>query len=50
MMSTRYKLTAKRLTQAILILGFLLVIAANMPGQLSNDSVRQLHEAHIHVR
>ena len=50
MISTRYKLTAKRLTQVILILGFLLVVAANMPGQLSNDSVRQLHEAHIHVR
>ncbi len=50
MMLTPYKLTAKRLTQAILILGFLLVVAANMPGQLSNDSVRQLHEAHIHMR
>ncbi len=50
MTSIRSRLTAERVTQAILILGFLLVIAANMPGQLSNDSIRQLHEARAGVR
>ena len=50
MTTSSYRLSAERVTQAILVAGFLLVIAANMPGHLSNDSVRQLHEAHLGVR
>lgn len=50
MTSIRSRFTAERVTQAILIIGFLLVVAANMPGHLSNDSIRQLHEARANVR
>lgn len=50
MTTSSYRLTAERVTQAILVAGFLMVIAANMPGHLSNDSVRQLHEAHLQMR
>lgn len=36
--------------RVVLVIGFLLVLAANLPGHLSYDSVAQLYEGHFHVR
>ena len=44
------RIDAVLLFRVVLIGGFLVMLAANMPGQLSVDSVIQLHEARAHVR
>lgn len=38
------------LVRAILALGLLVMLGANLPGHLSYDSVAQLHEGRFHVR
>lgn len=44
------KFGASQAVAAILIGGFLLMLAANMPGQLSLDSIMQLYEGRMGVR
>jgi 4-amino-4-deoxy-L-arabinose transferase-like glycosyltransferase len=41
---------ADQATRIILAAGFLLILAANLPGHLSFDSIVQLHEGRFHVR
>jgi hypothetical protein len=39
--------TSRLAAAAILVLGFLVSLALNLPGQLSFDSVAQLHDGHV---
>jgi hypothetical protein len=45
-----FKLTAAESVRALLIGGYLLMLAANMPGHLSPDSIAQLYEGRLGVR
>ena len=49
-MMNSYKIDPTTVFRAVLILGFLVMLAANMPGHLSLDSVMQLYEGRHHVR
>lgn len=49
-MIDRYKIDPTTVFRGVLILGFLVMLAANMPGHLSLDSVMQLYEGRHHVR
>ena len=42
--------TARPALRAVLAVGLLVMLGANLPGHLSYDSVAQLYEGHFHVR
>ena len=44
------KITPRATLRAVLVVGLLVMLGANLPGHLSYDSVAQLHEGHFHVR
>ena len=44
------KITPRAALRAVLVVGLLVMLSANLPGHLSYDSVAQLHEGHFHVR
>src|ERR1700743_2735309 len=44
------ELTARRAFRAVLAVGLLVMLGANLPGHLSYDSVAQLYEGHFHIR
>ena len=45
-----FRLDATTAFRLVVIAGFLVMLAANMPGQMSMDSVMQLYEGRHHVR
>ena len=49
-MTNPYRIDPVWAFRAIIGLGFLAMLGANMPGQLSVDSVTQLHEGRFHLR
>jgi hypothetical protein len=44
------KVGARTALRAVLTVGLLVVLGANLPGHLSYDSVAQLYEGHFHIR
>jgi hypothetical protein len=43
-------LSARQALRAVLAAGLLLVLAANLPGHMSYDTIAQLYEGHFHIR
>ncbi|HEY2359388.1 MAG TPA: hypothetical protein VGH86_18210 [Phenylobacterium sp.] len=44
------QISARSAYRAVLAVGLLLMLSANLPGHLSYDSVAQLYEGHFHLR
>ncbi|MDB5425038.1 MAG: hypothetical protein JWQ29_2454 [Phenylobacterium sp.] len=50
MTGLKIDLSARDALRAVIAVGFLAMLGANLPGHLSYDSVSQLSEGHFHVR
>jgi hypothetical protein len=44
------KVSARTALRAVLAVGLLIMLGANLPGHMSYDSVAQLYEGHFHIR
>ncbi|MBS0359934.1 MAG: hypothetical protein JSR98_01030, partial [Proteobacteria bacterium] len=45
-----FEVSARQAFRAVLAVGLLVMLGANLPGHLSYDSVAQLYEGHFHIR
>src|ERR1700761_1729969 len=50
MLGLNTKISARAALRAVLAVGLLVMLGANLPGHMSYDSVAQLFEGHFHIR